>query len=1187
MAVSVTAENKKIENVLTELKPSESLTTTGIDGKPIEITTYGSDDKSFAVQYGTNTEKKIVGFNELQNLINTQASDGQEWTISRPTGLGTEEESYVFSAGEALPAIVIPAVPTAPAPTPSIPPAAPDLSQEEEKAIERAELRHEFEESRQAQKDVEEFDRIESARKTHEQVAEERARVDAEAQRIGAHSIAAQHGFKPEDAVQFNSRDSSVVYLQGDDQIIVSQDGTSLLGRKSDTGILYTIEFDKQGTPIRTNFYQTIGQLEGDYSDSRNKQIVDELHKYGYITDEQYDDIDGTWLGIGEEDMQLVYNTVKQNQEAEQKTLGEARTEHERAPEDLAALERAREEHQKRIENIAEETGAFEKANNLISTIKPSDVIDVKYDYEGKPIIVYTTENTDSEYNNHYMYIISNQRVLIPKYQAKNTDEGLILAQQFIIESQKDSEGMVQSLAIRKARAEHSAVEGASWFGKALDLISGITDFFGEEQTTVSGPQSLSERSEFEQEELTRDIPLGVQAVHVREIRTGSNSAYAILNREGEIITVRTLGATQQDKDYAKELESKLQGKKGEEQIYTALGQEMPQQPKELEREAPPIEPLTMQRTLSIDTNLRYAGIPDLPEPLKKEGETKEFFQTTDATGKKYFINKDTSQVFDEFGLPAGLYDGKGTVTQYITTEETLKQSLLSRAWNYLFGTTPAPKEAQRAHREKIEEATPTEATKAEEATTPSEQKVVELDEIDKLSREIDGEMYYDVKEPTDIGYPTLIAFGHGDQTKEFIKTHPEYKDMLVYIDGYPRINAYSAKIDGKNYLIPEGSTDVISEDDLEIIGKATLPSDKQGNWKMADWTFKFSRETPARVDSPEHLRNKAKFIDTKISNLEQEIKDLEIKRESDCVAPGGPSGFAGGCPSSPLDQQIKDKKAQLNNLRKLSARNSADIAWGEFKDQSWFFEKEITVMRSLLRSYEKFSGLAKFGSLFLTGDNWMEWRNTVSQTLCDSILFGGKQCWVSKVCDEYIDAMPEGNSLIARTPAGEPRGVVNLQAEKSLPVDVVDDAGKTQTGFLYKITYTITNPHNKKMRYNLKFNTKTTTRIAFAPEKELVEGGTDGKTGSAAKFHQSFNDYTNVCLTFTPSIETWDGRTVAEFCTPISQYQGAATNPYTNLPSAPGTCDDKIQNQREEGVDCGGPCTACGSSNTPKWVLP
>ena len=49
------------------------------------------------------------------------------------------------------------------------------------------------------------------------------------------------------------------------------------------------------------------------------------------------------------------------------------------------------------------------------------------------------------------------------------------------------------------------------------------------------------------------------------------------------------------------------------------------------------------------------------------------------------------------------------------------------------------------------------------------------------------------------------------------------------------------------------------------------------------------------------------------------------------------------------------------------------------------------------------------------------------------------------------------------------------------------------------------------------------------------------------------------------------------------THYEGGATNPYTNLPTQPGTCSDELQNQGETSTDCGGPCPQCGTPQKPK----
>lgn len=317
------------------------------------------------------------------------------------------------------------------------------------------------------------------------------------------------------------------------------------------------------------------------------------------------------------------------------------------------------------------------------------------------------------------------------------------------------------------------------------------------------------------------------------------------------------------------------------------------------------------------------------------------------------------------------------------------------------------------------------------------------------------------------------------------------------------------------------------------------------------------------------------KDIQTRRTPLENEIRDLERQKASAKTDEE----------KNKIQQQIDAKKTDLAPMISEQNKYQADVrdaaakkANAEFREET-FIRQAVSGGRALLKSYEMFSGIARLGSLFLTGKNWEEWRKKVDDAFCKSILFGGTKCWQSKICEKYIDTTPGGNSLIARTARGAPTGAAHLAVEKSLPIDFAEEG----TGYLYKISYTVTNPNDRNMNYNIKFSSTTKTVKVFQPDKELAPGTSDGKVSSAMLYKKSFRDYTQACLTFNPSIRTWDGRSVGEYCIPISQYKGAATQPFTNLQQAEGTCDDGVQNQRETSTDCGGPCPTCGTTERPK----
>ncbi|MBI4140997.1 hypothetical protein HY485_04135, partial [Candidatus Woesearchaeota archaeon] len=370
--------------------------------------------------------------------------------------------------------------------------------------------------------------------------------------------------------------------------------------------------------------------------------------------------------------------------------------------------------------------------------------------------------------------------------------------------------------------------------------------------------------------------------------------------------------------------------------------------------------------------------------------------------------------------------------------------------------------------------------------------------------------------------------------------------------------------LDDKKYFIKKDVADVYDAQGQKIgtYNNNQITITTQSTTPAPTATTTATTSPVIKMAKVEELSKKTNELNTNINKLKEEIEFLTKK---------------GTARDARDDEDLQKKQAELQKKQTEYAEVVAALRAKQFEAEN-LLKNGITIMRGLMNAYDQYSGIARFGSLFLTGDNWQEWRNTVNQAFCDTIILGGKQCWISKVCDQYIDATPAGNSLIARTPGGA-KGVVHLEAERSLPIEVPQEG----TQYIYKLTYTITNPNNKPMQYNLRFHTKDTTYAAFQPSKELIAGGTDGKIGSQAFYKQSKKDYTQVCLVWSPSIETFSGRSVSEFCQPITHYEGKATNPYTNLPTQPGTCTDGLHNQGETSTDCGGPCPQCGTPQKPK----
>ena len=75
-------------------------------------------------------------------------------------------------------------------------------------------------------------------------------------------------------------------------------------------------------------------------------------------------------------------------------------------------------------------------------------------------------------------------------------------------------------------------------------------------------------------------------------------------------------------------------------------------------------------------------------------------------------------------------------------------------------------------------------------------------------------------------------------------------------------------------------------------------------------------------------------------------------------------------------------------------------------------------------------TGAGKLFGLFMSDESLAKWRNTVDNFFCSTVLFGGKDCWVSKICGEYTDKTYDG-SLIIETPGGMLDTAAHVEGER------------------------------------------------------------------------------------------------------------------------------------------------------------
>ncbi|MBD3361827.1 hypothetical protein GF358_03475 [Candidatus Woesearchaeota archaeon] len=256
--------------------------------------------------------------------------------------------------------------------------------------------------------------------------------------------------------------------------------------------------------------------------------------------------------------------------------------------------------------------------------------------------------------------------------------------------------------------------------------------------------------------------------------------------------------------------------------------------------------------------------------------------------------------------------------------------------------------------------------------------------------------------------------------------------------------------------------------------------------------------------------------------------------------------------------------------------RTRAYEEWEEGTKQEPMTASRIMAgISQFLAKYEQYRGFARFGSLFFTGETWERHREKVNQAFCDTILLGGTKCWTSRICDTQLYPLMPRGTFSGRTPSGQRQATASIQAEKSLPIAAIDN-GQQINKYLYKITYSITNPYEEQeLKYNIQFRTADGYKFNWFPDYQSTPAY---RTEASPLIRYGKQDYTEVCLIFHPYIvdyHTWHGRNIREWCTKIIQYTGTATKPYptasnetdaTPTPDAPEELPEEGEVDRFEG---------------------
>lgn len=266
-------------------------------------------------------------------------------------------------------------------------------------------------------------------------------------------------------------------------------------------------------------------------------------------------------------------------------------------------------------------------------------------------------------------------------------------------------------------------------------------------------------------------------------------------------------------------------------------------------------------------------------------------------------------------------------------------------------------------------------------------------------------------------------------------------------------------------------------------------------------------------------------------------------------------------------DTALKSKYQDLARKQREKARKAgeemeaAEAAAGDWPGETLFSsERGLYGFYDYLDAYDDYSGINVYGSLFFEEDWLARRREMAADYFCEkTLLLGGKECWKSKMCESYYYSHdpPAGmNILVAQPTVAGYEPAVSIQAEKSLPMSY-KEGGKARTGYMYKITYSVTNPHDIALTYHVKlvgdaktFESPPMTVERSSPPESYKRAE---RLGNDPLITESEHNYHTVCLTFTPRIRTIHAKKVSELCSPIIKYEGAASKPYSDIPEADG----------------------------------
>jgi len=192
----------------------------------------------------------------------------------------------------------------------------------------------------------------------------------------------------------------------------------------------------------------------------------------------------------------------------------------------------------------------------------------------------------------------------------------------------------------------------------------------------------------------------------------------------------------------------------------------------------------------------------------------------------------------------------------------------------------------------------------------------------------------------------------------------------------------------------------------------------------------------------------------------------------------------------------------------------------------------------------QQYPSLAGLGGL-LMGDLLSEWKATVNKAFCDTVILGGKDCWVSKICGlSPENAGGDGTLVSSQYNNGTYTYsfIAHIEGQRSEPATNVVN-GVSETSYLYKITYAIKNPDKSEPNgYQLRFFYGGGSYDWFPSFQPFQKGAYIIRKGGNPVLAYSTRFYHSVCLIFQKPVEI-NGDSRQQVCNRIVMYGGGPTS--------------------------------------------